>query len=192
MFHLQTSNTSGHDHDGKISSHQAQHIVANSQLKEARVSNLDTSIYQASSQQPATLAFQLHNPIAIKPQVSQYGSADGMEEILHGESEENRKKFADFVRSKYASNTLHFYDDIVAYQKLSSKKEMKRKGTEIIKKFILDSPEAIDVPSEMKEDLLKLQSSGNFQSNSFDGPKRIAFDLLKSNFYHRFLDSTGL
>jgi len=140
------------------------------------------------------MVFESVNPIAVKPLLSQYGSADGMEEILDGDSnEENRKKFADFVRSHYASDSLHFYDAVVEFEKLLDAQSRKSKGVTIMKTFILnDASEPIDLPYEMRAALIKTYETQAYDAKTFQAAKKMSFELLKSNFYYRFTASLDI
>jgi len=134
----------------------------------------------------ATGNFETHNPIHLK-QTSQVCSTDGMEDLLSSDNAINRKKFADFVRAKFAGNSLAFYDAITEYEQCEPKKR-KVRGDAIIRKFVVDaSPDAIDFPSEMKDKLLLAQSSGQYTATTFTAAKTLTFELLKYNFYHKFM-----
>jgi hypothetical protein len=139
---------------------------------------------------PSSFAMmESRNPVAVKPVTSQMSSATGMEELLTGdvENDDAKKLFADFVRAHYASDSLHFYDAVAEYEQLTTAKLRKKKGEAIMKKFIVDgAAEAIDLPSELRQSLLATHKSGSFASDTFARAKQISFDLLKSNFYHKF------
>ena len=133
------------------------------------------------------VTFESYNPLQkVKSAASQVESIDGMEDLLNGNSQENKKRFADFLSTRFASDSLNFYDAVTEYEN-SAKPSWKTKGPLIIGRFVADdSPEAMDFPHQIKEALVAVAQNGDYRQDTFAASKKIAFDLLKSNFYHKF------
>jgi hypothetical protein len=171
------------------SSHQNEKNSSTTNQPGGVVSNTKNQVAPSDALVTSAVTFESRNPMMMKAQLSQYGSADGMEEILHGEDDTHKAKFADFVRARFASDSLNFYDAVLDYEKASSK-GLRSKGDAIMKRFIVENaPEAIDLPHDIRQGLLSSYRQHHYNSQTFAESKKIAFELLKSNFYHKFAET---
>ena len=152
--------------------------------------NAKGQIAPASEPVSVVGTFEATNPV-MRAQLSQFGSAEFMMEILHGEDDVNKVKFADFVRARFASDSLNFYDAALEYEKLPTK-ALRSKGEAIMKRFVIDgAPEAIDLPHKVRAGLIEAYEQHKYTTSTFEEAKRLSFELLKSNFFHKFAESVG-
>ena len=118
-----------------------------------------------------------------------------MEEILSKTSDQ-RKRFTEFVRRKYATESLALYDESSKYVSSAVKATPHQRavmGRGIVDKFFADkAPMAVDIPDEYRRRLLVMRNSNEFPPDAFNKARHIAFMLLRDNFYHQFVKEAGL
>jgi hypothetical protein len=138
--------------------------------------------------------------------VSSMGSTNsegtlGMQEILSQESP-LRPRFQDFVKSKYAGESLMLYDSCNEYKamlknaRLSDAEKLEQSSAlaqKIVAAHFAPTAEfAVDVPGGLRRVLLDAAEAGRFHPHSFDAVRVLAFNDLKDNFLYQFLKLQGL
>jgi hypothetical protein len=122
---------------------------------------------------------------------SQVTSEMAMEEILAPESSV-RDQFTKFVREKFATEALLLYDACVEFEKNApnaSVEERLRMARRIISNYVVENAiKAVDMPHEMRQELVVKSKTGPFEPDSLKQLKNMAFGLLKSNFYNQFIN----
>jgi len=118
----------------------------------------------------------------------------GMQEIMSEENTALKEKFTEFVRGRYATEALVLYDECAKYQAMArsgaSQDQLREMGKKIVDAHVReDAPQPVDMPDDMRKELIAAQSHQTFTAQTFDKAKGMAFDLLKSNFYHHFAKS---
>lgn len=113
-----------------------------------------------------------------------------MEEILKDETGELRDRFTEFIRSKYATESMVLYDACVRFQAASNSgaENLNKLGREIVKAHVADdAPSSVDMPDNMRKKLLAMYSQNDFPPTAMNQTKNMTFDLLKANFYQKFV-----
>jgi hypothetical protein len=113
-----------------------------------------------------------------------------------------RGAFEEFVKAKYAGESLLLYDACLNFQQVAKnpdldeaakQAQMNELGKEIAKEFFAkEASHAVDVPGGLRTALLNSAEKGVFQKHSFDPVCALAFNDLKDNFFFQFCKVTGL
>lgn len=127
---------------------------------------------------------------------------EGLQTILKDETSELKEKFTEFVRSKFATEAIQFYDACVKYETSAAQHRrasltnstvdakgvvLSALGHTIVEKFIKeDSPYAVTMSEEMRNELLTIDEQNAYTPTTFEKPKAMTFEVLKYNFYQQF------
>ena len=104
---------------------------------------------------------------------------------MQGEgAQEQRNKFKRYVSQRLASENVHFYMAVAAFNDMDDPEERKAAGKDILNQFIRDDAEQpITLASGAKQRLL---AEEDFPVGLFDDANSEVAQLLKENFFTTF------
>lgn len=101
-----------------------------------------------------------------------------------------RAKFARFVSTKFASESVRFYEAATAFEKIEDPEERKRAGEEIIRNHFVDNA---PLPITLKDaQRRKILQEKDFAPDAFKSAVQETYDLLNTNFYIAFAQNQNL
>ena len=99
-----------------------------------------------------------------------------------------RPKFHEFVKKKYAEETLDLYDAAVEYIKAPEDKHVEL-GVALVERFCLDeSPQAIDLPDGIKKRMNEAYANKKFEPDTMGPLRLLALERLHTNFFIQFMN----
>jgi hypothetical protein len=132
-----------------------------------------------------TLSMEASNPAFVDPKRASDRTI--LRRDLLAEDGDLRQRFQEFVRKKYASESVHLYDEIAKYRALGGGKERAAAGAAIVARFVRpDASEAVSMPDGVRR---ALEATKDFAPTTFDAVSSLVFSSLKENFLHEFMET---
>lgn len=98
-----------------------------------------------------------------------------------------RNAFRNFLRRKYANESLMFFETIEFFKKIPNDEWRSQIANGMIEKFVNDGADfSVNISAEDRSELFARQKSQFWPQDSFDSAQREMYDLMTTNFFIDF------
>ena len=164
------------------------HGPAFAELKDTTVPSPQKARSRLGDKKPSSLMKSSHNS----------STTDQTFHDLIEKDSEHRRRFVQFIRSKFATEELMLYDLTTEFHRLGKNPKTKQSklnalGKKICQQHLVpNAAMAVDLPDSLRKIALDANARGEFTRTQFDVIRSLTFNELRDNFYFQFLRSTGL